>query len=157
VEVERITVIHSLNPDIFVYCRQPLHRSPLFAGYLVNELLYITGHIIMNNCGYRWLSMLIPGLACSQGRLSTHQLLLTAYSLLAGWLSLPLTPQEVYLLLCSTVLGCFQGHVPSLVARVAPASMVSLAIAIMNVSMFDLAMSRNGECLFLFGWSFRIW
>jgi len=46
------------------------------------------------------------------------------------------------------VLGGSQGYVPFLAARVAPESTVSLAIAIMSVSMFDLATSHNGEGLF---------
>jgi hypothetical protein len=50
-------------------------------------------------------------------------------------------------------LGHSQGHVSFLAARVTPESTVSLAIAIMSVLMFDLAMNHNGEGLFLFGWS----
>jgi hypothetical protein len=52
-----------------------------------------------------------------------------------------MTPREVLLLLRSAVLGCSQGHVPLLAARVAPQSTASLAIAIMSVLMFDLAIS----------------
>jgi hypothetical protein len=47
-------------------------------------------------------------------------------------------------------LGRSQGHVPLLAARVAPQSTAYLAIAIMSVSMFDLATTRHdGEGLFV--------
>jgi hypothetical protein len=50
---------------------------------------------------------------------------------------------------CNSLAFRFQGHVPFLVARGASESTVSLAIAIMSVSMFDLATSYNSEGLFL--------
>ncbi|KAJ8590195.1 hypothetical protein M405DRAFT_861538 [Rhizopogon salebrosus TDB-379] len=89
----------------------------------------------MNDCGRGLLSSPIPFLARSRGGLSGHRLPLTPYSIpvLASPDALRGMPITI-----------FNG-------------IVSLAIAIMSVSMFDLATSYNSEGLFLFDWSLRIW
>jgi hypothetical protein len=116
------------------------------------NFLYIAGRIFVNDCGRGLLSSPIPFFARSRGGLSGHRLPLTPYSIpvLASPDALRGMPITIF-----DGIGPFSGA--CFLWRVTPLSRQSLDIAIMSVSMFDLATSYNGEGLFLFGWSLRIW
>jgi hypothetical protein len=139
------------------------HRLPLTAYSIpaptspdairgVQSFTYIAGHILVHDCGRRRLSTPIPCLDRSRGGICAHRLPLTAYSIPA------LTSSDARRGVPITMLdgiGPFSGARSLSCGPIASESTVSLAIAIMGVSMSDLATSHNGEGLFLFGWSLR--